>query len=136
MIEMISTSSVQNSSARPVPQAVAAIYQATAIPAPQASSVASHIRVDNARNVAILEYRDNDGDVVRQYPSESQIEAFRRAQRIQEQVRQQVAAAAPAPDKAPAPQVAAPSSAPSAPAPSAEISVSTGGEGSTTSLVV
>ena len=42
--------------------------------------LSSRIRVDNLLNVAILEVRSTDtGDVIRQYPTEQQIQAFQRA---------------------------------------------------------
>lgn len=88
--------------------------------------VSSSIRVDNLQNVAILEYRSSEGEVVQQYPNQSQIDAFKRAQLLTEKatsqhtetasagttaethVDVQVAASAPADSPAPAP--AAPSS--------------------------
>ncbi|MFH1157549.1 MAG: hypothetical protein V1721_01500 [Pseudomonadota bacterium] len=46
--------------------------------------VISSIRVDNLQNVAILEYRSSrTGEVVQQFPTQAQIEAFRRAEQIQ-----------------------------------------------------
>ncbi|MEZ0222986.1 MAG: hypothetical protein ACAH83_00405 [Alphaproteobacteria bacterium] len=68
------------------------------------------MRVDNLQNVAILEYRSSEGDVVRQYPTEAQIQAFKRAARIaehrqesapSEQGRSSESHAAPAPSSAP-----------------------------------
>jgi len=47
------------------------------------SFVSSSIRVDNLQNVAILEYRSEAGEVVQQYPTQSQIEAFKNAARLQ-----------------------------------------------------
>jgi hypothetical protein len=41
--------------------------------------------MDNLLDMAILEYRDIDnGDILRQYPSESQIRAFQRAAELEE----------------------------------------------------
>ncbi len=81
MIESISTLSVQpsvlrfqsqsNSDSAPTPQAVSAPEFAT-----------SRIRVDNLQNIAILEVISEEGDVIRQYPSESQIKAFKRAESL------------------------------------------------------
>ena len=45
--------------------------------------VSSSIRVDNLQNVAILEYRSETGEVVQQYPTQSQIDAFKRAAALQ-----------------------------------------------------
>lgn len=78
--------------------------------------VTSYIRVDNQQNVAILEYRSENGEVKEQYPSKKGIEAFRQAERLQND-RKEVAVSevkeeAPAPKAAPAPTVEV-SSAPS-----------------------
>jgi hypothetical protein len=65
--------------------------------------VSSTIRVDNLQNVAILEYRSENGEVVQQYPTQSQIQAFRRAehlQKVREEARAAEARAAAAPDAA------------------------------------
>lgn len=46
--------------------------------------VTSRIRVDSLQNVAILEYRSFDtGEILRQYPTEGQIQAFKRAQALE-----------------------------------------------------
>lgn len=47
----------------------------------QAPYISLYIKVDNNFDRAILQIRDNQtGDVVRQIPTESQLEAYRRAQ--------------------------------------------------------
>jgi hypothetical protein len=96
--------------------------------------VSSGIHMDNLQNVAILQYRSSEtGEVLRQYPNQSQIEAFKAAQRIADH-------AAPAP-AAPAQQqtVAAPApaaqGASSAGAPSSPSSSGSGGAGPTTSII-
>ncbi|HYD18881.1 MAG TPA: hypothetical protein VEF76_10420, partial [Patescibacteria group bacterium] len=78
MIDSISTVSVQSAVLRQQPQeATNAATPVSAIKAPELAT--SRIRVDNLQNVAILEVISKEGDVVRQYPTESQIEAFKRA---------------------------------------------------------
>ncbi len=56
------------------------------VPAPSLSSidfVTSGIYVDNLQNVAILEYRSSQtGEVIRQYPDQAQINAFKAAERL------------------------------------------------------
>jgi len=52
---------------------------------PRAPYVSPYIFVDVTFNEAVLQIRDSEtGDVVRQFPSESQLEAYRRAQRSSE----------------------------------------------------
>lgn len=81
MIESISTLSVQNSVLRYQPQAnTDSALTAPAISAPELGT--SRIRVDNLQNIAILEVLSEEGDVIRQYPSESQIKAFKRAESL------------------------------------------------------
>lgn len=47
---------------------------------PRESFTSSRIRVDNFLDLAILEVRSQEtGDIIRQYPTERQIEAFQRA---------------------------------------------------------
>ena len=46
--------------------------------------VSSSIRVDNLQNVAILEYRSSrTGEVLQQFPTQAQIEAFKHAEQLQ-----------------------------------------------------
>ena len=48
--------------------------------------VSSSIRVDNLQNVAILEYKSSEtGEIKEQYPTQKQIEAFKSAQKLQDQ---------------------------------------------------
>lgn len=61
-----------------------------------AGFVSSSIRVDNLQNVAILEYRSAEGEVLQQYPSQQQIEAFQRARALERRVAE-AAEATPAP---------------------------------------
>lgn len=81
MIESISTLSVQSSVLRYQPQSNTDSAQITpAVSAPELGT--SRIRVDNLQNIAILEVISEEGDVIRQYPSESQIKAFKRAESL------------------------------------------------------
>ena len=72
-----------------------------AVPAPAESVqkrsgggfVSSSIRVDNLQNVAILEYRSETGEVVQQYPAQSQIDAFKRAAVLRNQEQSGVSSA-------------------------------------------
>lgn len=93
MVEVVSTVSlVQNTTLKQGAQsgtsASAAQAQAEAA-TPTASGqdfVSSSIRVDNLQNVAILEYRSSSGEVVQQYPNQSQIEAFKQAEHLGQKV--------------------------------------------------
>ena len=80
MIESVSTSSVQSPVLRSSPQS-ANPFSAASIANPS-NFVSSRVRVDNLQNVAILEYRSADGNVVQQYPTEAQIQAFKTAERL------------------------------------------------------
>lgn len=78
MIDAVSAVSVQNFSPRS--QAAAAASYAVSSAVSASNFVSSRIRVDNLLDLAILEFRSGDtGDVIRQYPTESQIRAFQRA---------------------------------------------------------
>ncbi len=118
MIDVVSTLSV-STSVRQQPQAgvsASTSGDADASHFDPANFVSSRIRVDNLQNVAILEYRSSrTGEVVRQYPTQSQIQAFKRAaQTVQADISQQDVStetpdAAPAGQQSSAPQVQAPS---------------------------
>jgi hypothetical protein len=59
--------------------------------------VVSGIHMDNLQNVAILEYRSSKtGEVITQYPNQSQIDAFKSAQRRTEQIQSAPQSSAPA----------------------------------------
>lgn len=71
---------------------------------PKAPFISPYIRVDTNFNKAVLQIRDSDtGDVIRQFPSESQLEAYRRAQASTARSQQQSTQAS-AGDDVPAPQ--------------------------------
>lgn len=121
MVDSINIISSQGNTSRHAPQASAASAAVAAGTPVQHEFITSHIRVDNLQNVAILEYLSSaTGEVVRQYPSQSQISAFKRAEQLQTESRH--APSAPLPQAstvsttAPAIAVAAP---PPAPAPDA-----------------
>lgn len=62
----------------------------------QAPYVSPYISVDLNFDRAVLQIRDSEtGDVVRQFPTESQLEAYRRAQTAQQVQQQQTAEPAP-----------------------------------------
>lgn len=118
MIEAVGTSAVQGAILGSLSQravVVAAIETSTPSFSSR-STVLPYVRVDSLRNVALLEYRNGDGEVVQQFPTEAQIRAFKSAERLQEHRRAEAAkesskqAAAPAPQEssqqaaAPAPQ--------------------------------
>jgi hypothetical protein len=88
MIEAVSTLSVQSSPAREsAPEGGVYVPETNAALTAAQDFVASRIRMDNLQDVAILEYRSSEGDVIRQYPTEKQIEAYKRAQSVQEHSR-------------------------------------------------
>jgi hypothetical protein len=100
MIEAVSTLSVQSSAARVAPQAgasfasggsgVAALYSNQ----PQLGRSLS-VRIDSAAERAILEVRSSEtGEVVNQYPSEAQLKAFQRAQKLEAAQAEQAAVSA------------------------------------------
>lgn len=104
MIDTVSTLSVNSSSARYIPSAAISAVS----PIAEAPSALTHhefsssaIRVDNLQNAVILEYRSSEGEVVRQYPTQSQIEAFHAAERIRTHTTSE-APSAPTPQEAPA----------------------------------
>lgn len=139
MVEAVSAITLQSNTPRSQPQASSASVTVVPAPVAEANFVTSHIRVDNLQNVAILEYLSSStGEVVRQYPSQSQISAFKRAQQLEVQkvtapppaVSSSPVPAAPTADHAPAapsapaaPAAPAPSSGDSSPAPQSTQSV-------------
>lgn len=106
MIEAVGTSAVQGAILGSLSQravVVAAIETSTPSFSSQ-STVLPYIRVDNVRNVTLLEYRNGDGEVVQQFPTEAQIRAFKSAERLQEHRRAEAAKESSKPATAPAPQ--------------------------------
>lgn len=81
MIETVSTSPVQSLALRSSPQSASRSAEPVASANP-GNFVNSRIRVDNLQDVAILEYRSSEGEVLRQYPTPAQIQAFKRAQQL------------------------------------------------------
>lgn len=86
MIEAVNTSVVQGSALRMPPQSRLSMPEVYA-PKPTGRAFTSmHVRVDTSLDRAILEFRANEtGDVVRQYPTETQLRAFARASKIEAQ---------------------------------------------------
>lgn len=121
MVDAVNIVSVQNNTSRLSSQRPSVFVPVTLSAPVQLEFTTSHIRVDNLQNVAILEYLSSNGEVVRQYPSQAQISAFKRAEQLQTVPQSspdtdsapQIATAEP-PADAPAP----PPAAPSAPSPS------------------
>lgn len=75
--------SAQNAALKSAVQSMASPEPAPPPPLSSINFVASGIHVDNLQNVAILEYRSaKTGDVIRQYPDQSQIDAFKAAERL------------------------------------------------------
>ncbi len=90
MIGAVSTLLVQSASLGPVSQVAASLSEAPA-PSARGDYVSSAVRMDNLQNKAILEYRSSKtGEVVRQYPTQAQIQAFKRAQASAESSREAV----------------------------------------------
>lgn len=111
MVEVVnSVSVIQSSAAKPGNTSKGAVASPSSAPVAAESSaqatpqafVNSTIRVDNLQNVVILEYRSaQTGEVLTQYPSQSQIETFKEAERLAAQAAQNHTA--PPPDTAPPP---------------------------------
>jgi hypothetical protein len=114
MIESVSTSPVQSSALRSAPQSTNAAP--VSAPSSSANFISSRVVVDNLQNVAILQYRSSDGNVVQQYPTEAQIQAFKRAERLASEHVENARLEQPvAPASSGGGQTSAPVSAPSAP---------------------
>ena len=144
MVDAVNIVTVQNTTPRTSSQSEAPSAPAETTSVTKNSFVTSSIRVDNLQNVAILEYRSSrTGEVVQQYPTQSQIDAFKRAESIQAERK----ASAPHHEAAPqaehnggetaaaAPAVHTPAPAPSAPVSSSPTGVEHAGTGSTHSSV-
>lgn len=88
MLDVVSALRLQTTALRPEPQGAVAVNPLEpAQTAPDQGFVSSSIRVDNLQNVAILEYRSEKGEIIQQYPTQSQIDAFKRAASLQDQGR-------------------------------------------------
>lgn len=85
MIDAVSLSVNGANPQKPVSKQTVEVQESSAPPPPQPPSTgAARIRIDNQLNMAIIEYRSNEtGDVVRQYPTEAQIQAFSRASQLE-----------------------------------------------------
>lgn len=85
MVEAVGTVSMQVAAAKTTARssASATVTSSGASSSSGDTFVSSAIRVDNLQNVAILEYRSSDGEVVQQYPTQTQIDAFTRARALE-----------------------------------------------------
>lgn len=81
MIEAISTLSVQSAALRANPPSASSFSPVQQASAPNMGFLS--IRMDHSINKAILEYRSTEGEVIKQYPSESQIRAFVRSSELE-----------------------------------------------------
>lgn len=82
MIEAVSTLSVQSAALRANPQSSSSFAAVKEVSAPNMGFLS--IRMDDRINKAILEFRSSEGEVIKQYPSESQIRAFIRSSELVE----------------------------------------------------
>lgn len=105
MLEAITSSAMNAVAARVDTEKVSAlrssaITASTAAPSATAPYYSPYIIVDSNFNKAILAIRDNEtGNVTQQYPTESQIKAYKRAQQVQAEVAASIAEASqPQPD--------------------------------------
>jgi hypothetical protein len=87
MIEAVSTVRLQATSLKASPREVSAVASSGDVPV-----LKTRYRVDSQRDVVIFEYRDQEGTVINQYPTEAQIRAFKRAAESDVQVSTAVAA--------------------------------------------
>ena len=88
MIDAVSNSTsvsagVAQRSASQANVAVASDNVQAALPAQSSPVGVPRIRIDNQLDMAIIEYRSAEGEVVHQYPTEAQIQAFSRAAEIE-----------------------------------------------------
>ncbi len=88
MIDAVSNSTsvsagVAQRSASQANVAVASGNVQAALPAQSSPVGVPRIRIDNQLDMAIIEYRSAEGEVVHQYPTEAQIQAFSRAAEIE-----------------------------------------------------
>ena len=88
MIDAVSNSTAVSAGVtqRSASQANVAVSQQSvqaALPAQSSPVGIPRIRIDNQLDMAIIEYRSAEGDVVHQYPTEAQIQAFSRAAEIE-----------------------------------------------------
>ena len=117
MIDSISTSTVQSAALRVQPQAASSSQVAEAAPS-AAALPTTRIRVDNNLDRAIIEVRSSEnGQVLRQYPTQAQLRAFARAESLRQSRQQEEAATRQAPEQQQASTAKKTSNAEAAPAP-------------------
>lgn len=89
MVDAINMFTIQSTMPRFTPRDACFSVSENSFQSPDVDFVISSIRVDNLQNVAILEYRSGKtGEVMQQFPTQTQIEAFKRAEQIQEAQKQ------------------------------------------------
>ena len=82
MVDAVGTVTNQSTVQKPSTSAVGATASVGATQnSTQQQFVSSSIVVDNLQNVVILEYRSSKGELVEQFPTQVQIDAFKRAER-------------------------------------------------------
>jgi hypothetical protein len=128
MVDVVNAVSLQSSALRSGSQNAAVSVSAEPVQSSQPDFVSSSIHIDNLQNVAILEYRSSrTGELIQRYPTQAQIDAFKRVSAHTE-----IQQAQTTPAVAPQPVAAAPSA--PAPAPAEAPAPSSGDEG--TSVLV
>ncbi|MCK5555711.1 MAG: hypothetical protein KAI76_05700 [Alphaproteobacteria bacterium] len=89
MVDAINMFTIQSTMPRFTPRDACFSVSENSFQSADVDFVISSIRVDNLQNVAILEYRSGKtGEVMQQFPTQTQIEAFKRAEQIQEAQKQ------------------------------------------------
>ncbi|MCK4945835.1 MAG: hypothetical protein KAS59_06190 [Alphaproteobacteria bacterium] len=84
MVDAINMLTMQSTMPRFTPQDACVSVSENSLQIADIDFVISSIRVDNLQNVAILEYRSGKtGEVMQQFPTQVQIEAFKRAEQLQ-----------------------------------------------------
>jgi len=95
MVDAINMLTMQSTMPRFTPRDACISVSENSLQIADIDFVISSIRVDNLQNVAILEYRSGKtGEVMQQFPTQTQIEAFKHAEQLQiaqKQALQQVA---------------------------------------------
>ena len=100
MVDAVNTVSLQGSALRSSPQGASVASDVAAVSAASSADfVTSGIVVDNLQNMAILEYRSSKtGEIIQQYPTQAQIEAFKSAEALRHAAANQKAPAPPQPE--------------------------------------
>ena len=84
MVDAINMLVMQSSLPGFTPRSAGTPVSESILPIADLNFISSSIRVDNLQNVAILEYRSSKtGEVLQQFPTQAQIEAFKHAEQLQ-----------------------------------------------------